>query len=1006
MNLASNRSLPSDSPSSAQNGLARLTARTPHQASNARVTIDLTGRVTLEALHSCLLDEFTRSPRLNAGLDFVDGEPSFVGVRGELLRFEVHPAERGTPESAERASLHQIFDLRHGPVVAASVEVSAGNVTRLTLVAPQLVLSERALLRSAGRCLHAVGLLPLAPAEPSHESALPDRSVDDALRETAPLLEVAALHARPPVHPNTKGRASVSLDAAFGDAVVALADRSELSPADVLFAGAAIVLARYAARPQFAVSVARDNDGIAEPCPVPVAYRGEQTLGEFARQLRETRLARQAPDAASYQALVSEQGDESPAYNSIFQVSFEAYDLRATPHFSATLTRQTERLDLELFATLRDFGVELSAVYADGILDAALVQRLLHSLAKLLSAACADPKQPASMLPLLAEDEYTALLSLNATGTSYDADDCVHHVFERQAEATPERLAYVCDGQRFSYRAMNELCNRLAHQLCALGVGPEVPVVTFVGRSHWLGVSSIAVMKSGGVYVPIDPAYPSDRIGYMLNVVSPQVIVTTRRERAALPASNARILVLDEDESLAASASSNLGPRARGRNTAYILFTSGTTGRPKAIQMSHRAFRNMPVAHRSRGLLDPENRVLQFASVAFAVCLGGSFMAWSCGGALFQVNDAESVPGSALFELLVSERINMVSWPVSLLASLPDLELPDLKTVISTAEPCTDAVATRWCAGRRFINMYGSSEVAMGSTLFEWIPGASVSLGRPFPNNEIYVVDEELNPVPSGVVGEICIAGSALANGYLHRPDATAEKFMPDPFSSRPGARLYRTGDLGRYLPNGEIQYVGRNDFQVSVRGFRIEMVEVEKALLTVPQVLAAAVAVRPDPFGRDRLIGYVVNRAGHSLDRGALRRSLARTLPDYMIPSLFVGLSSLPLTPNRKLDRSRLPEPDLAAQLEEGYEPPDNAIELTVAEIWARALKVERIGRNHSFFQIGGHSLLAAIVVSEVKARLGVELPLRVLIENDTIRGFANEITRVHALNAAGGAS
>jgi len=281
----------------------------------------------------------------------------------------------------------------------------------------------------------------------------------------------------------------------------------------------------------------------------------------------------------------------------------------------------------------------------------------------------------------------------------------------------------------------------------------------------------------------------------------------------------------------------------------------------------------------------------------------------------------------------------------------------------------------------------------MGSTLFEWTDGASVSLGRPFPNNEIYVVDEALRPVPMGVIGEIAIAGSALANGYLHRPDATAEKFTPNPFSTEPGTRLYRTGDLGRYLANGEIQYVGRRDFQVSVRGFRIEMIEVERALALLSDVEAAAVSVRPDPFGRDRLVGYVVMQPERRLDRSALRRGLARTLPDYMIPSLLVELDRLPLTPNRKLDRLRLPEPDLAAQLEEGYAAPDGELECAVADMWAKALKVERIGRNHGFFQIGGHSLLAAMVISEVRSRFGVELPLRVLIENDTIASFAREI-------------
>jgi acyl-CoA synthetase (AMP-forming)/AMP-acid ligase II len=304
-------------------------------------------------------------------------------------------------------------------------------------------------------------------------------------------------------------------------------------------------------------------------------------------------------------------------------------------------------------------------------------------------------------------------------------------------------------------------------------------------------------------------------------------------------------------------------------------------------------------------------------------------------------------------------------------------------------------VATRWSKGRRFINMYGSSEVAMGSTLFDWHDGATVTLGTPFPNTQMYVLDEELEPVPVGVVGEICTAGKTLANGYLHRSDSTAEKFIPNPFAGNLSDRIYRTGDLGRYLPSGDIQYAGRRDFQVSVRGFRVEVMEIERALLAQEGIAAAAVSVRPDPFGRDRLVGYVVPGSGHAQDRAALRKSLARTLPDYMIPSLFVALDALPLTPNRKLDRLRLPEPDVAAQLEDGYEAPVGTTEQSLAEIWARVLRVERVGRAHGFFHIGGHSLLAAMVLTEVRERFGANLPLRVLIENDTIRAFAAEIDR-----------
>lgn len=978
------------------------TSRRLQQASNVVVAVRLTAPVAPGTLEAALAQELAQHKALRSKLAVVDGRLVAGGVRRQIVAFEAIEPRSRTAVDLDCELATGMFDLAEGPVVYVRAQLVSGHIERLTVAAPQVLINDRALLDCIALALRRCGFPSAAPEQLGIQPATaPETDVTEALRHCAPLVDVGALRARPALHPEAKAWVTRELAPELAQELKQLAHELNLEAEDVLFAAAAVLICRYSGRASFALGSLTGDADVSVPVPIPVEVDGVPDFASLARTLASMRAACRA--GTPYEALVRELAQESTAYNPIFQVLFAFHDLEPAQRALAVtgIVRATERLDLELTAVAHDAGLRLTAMFSHEVVDRGMATRMLVSYERVLRAVARAPQQAIATLSLLTEPEYETLLRLNDTAEPYDDDDCIHSVFERQVASTPDRVAYVFEARSFTYSQFNEACNRVAHRLRELGVAPEVPVALFVGRCEWMGIGALAIMKSGGVYVPLDPAYPSDRIGYMLSSVSPGVVLTTRKDGALLPPTSARVLVLDDDAELARMPPTNPAPTATGSNTAYVLFTSGTTGKPKAIQMPHRAFRNMPLAHASRGLLHPDNRVLQFASVAFAVSLGGSFMAWLSGGALYQVNDAQSVPGNALFELLRSQRINMVSWPVSLLASLPDIDLPDLQTVISTAEPCTDAVARRWCKGRRFINMYGSSEVAMGSTLFEWREGAMVTLGTPFPNTEIYVVDEELNPVPVGVVGEICIGGRALANGYLHRPDATADKFLPNPFSSTPGKRLYRTGDLGRYLPSGEIQYVGRRDFQVSIRGFRIEVMEVERALSAVDGVEAAAVSVRPDPFGRDRLVAYVVGCAGQPFDRAATREALARTLPDYMIPSLFVTLEALPLTPNRKLDRLRLPEPDLAAQLEDGYEEPVGPTERALAEIWAKALNVERVGRSHGFFHIGGHSLLAAIVITHVKTRLDIDVPLRVLIEHDTIRAFAAELERLSATNA-----
>jgi len=563
-------------------------------------------------------------------------------------------------------------------------------------------------------------------------------------------------------------------------------------------------------------------------------------------------------------------------------------------------------------------------------------------------------------------------------------------LFEAQAERTPGALALACGDARLSYAELNERATQLARYLVTLGAGPERLVAVVMDKSAEVFVAWLAVAKSGAAFLPVDPEYPAERIGFMLADARPDLIVTTKAAASSwLPATAGEgPLVVMLDDPVVSGTLATVEPgdqeprRASPAHPAYVIYTSGSTGRPKGTVMTHLGLASLAGSMASAFGIGPESRVLQLASLSFDAAVMEMLMAWPAGAALVVPEPGPGpLAGEMLAETLDELAVTHALIIPSVLASVPAGRVRGFGCLIVGGEACPGRLVAEWSPGRRMFNAYGPTEITIAATLSGPLTGSGAPpIGRPVWNTRAYLLDDELRMVPPGTAGELYIAGAGLARGYLRRPGLTAERFVACPFGE-PGERMYRTGDLGRWS-TGDLEYLGRADDQVKVRGFRIELGEIEAVLAGLPGVGQAAAAVR-----EDRLAGYVVPAAGAELDPAALRTAAARVLPGYMVPSAVVVLDALPLTPAGKLDRRALPAPEYAATTSRA---PATAAERALCEIFAQVLGLARVGAEDSFFELGGHSLLATRLVSRVRVVLGAELPMRAVFEHPTPAALA----------------
>ena len=726
---------------------------------------------------------------------------------------------------------------------------------------------------------------------------------------------------------------------------------------------------------------------------------------------------------------------------------------------------KSAKQDLEFHLWQDLESLKAQVVYSTDLFDDTTITRMLGHFQTLLESIVANPQQRLSDLAILTEKELSQLLiefNLNQSkirlgkfalsGNTHSAlappsnfpqnpksqiNKCFHQLFESLVEQTPDAIAVVFEDKHLTYRELNIQANQLAHHLQQMGVVPDFLVGICLERSIEMIVGLLGILKAGGAYLPLDPTYPQERLSFMLEDAKISILLThsswecnsnwgdilhdlaprfkgshprarvKRVEGSGVGCSDLCVVCIDKDwQTIAQHSQENPTSSVTSDNLAYAIYTSGSTGKPKAVLIEHRGLYNMAQAQIETFNLQPTNRILQFASLSFDASIFEIVMALRTGGTLYLANSESLLPGQALIKLL-QQGITHVTLTPAVLAVLPKAELPALQTIICAGESCSQEIVKRWLkSGRRFFNAYGPTEATVWSTVAEITEGSEKPLiGRPIANTQIYILDEHLQLVPIGTIGELYISGDGLARGYLNRPELTATRFLQEPLvgwascaSASLGGqdahptRLYKTGDLARYRPDGNIEFLGRIDNQVKIRGFRIELQEIETVLSQHQCVQEAVVIAQENVSGDQRLIAYIVPYQKQAPTTIELREFLKEKLPDYMVPGTFVVLDSLPLTPNGKVDRCALIATDTSTSrsIDKTFVTPRTPTESTLAKIWAEVLNLEHVGINDNFFDLGGNSLLAVRLLEQIHKQFERELPLSTLFLRPTIESLA----------------
>jgi amino acid adenylation domain-containing protein len=736
---------------------------------------------------------------------------------------------------------------------------------------------------------------------------------------------------------------------------------------------------------------------------------------ELLQQIRETTIkAYEHQDVPFAKVVETLQPQRSISHTPLFQVMF---DLQNTPIVELKLPGVTfselnpentiAKFDLILSMSEVPLGLNCEWKYNTDLFDGSTIERMASHFESLLSAIVENPQQGVSEVPFLSGAErHQLLVEWNDTEQDYPQDKSVHELFEEQVEKTPEAIAIVFEEQRLTYGQLNLHANQLAHHLQSLGVKPEVFVGICVERSLEMLVGLLGILKAGGTYVPLDPSYPEERLASLMSDAPISVLLTKEKWVNRLPENKTRVVCIDLDwRVIAQESDANPVSGVKSSNLAYVIYTSGSTGHPKGVMIEHNSVINL-----AQGLQQTvygtyeagQLRVSMNGPLTFDTSVKQIIQLLQ-GHILEIIPEALRSDGAALLAYLQNRHVDVFDCTPSQLGLLISAGLLDSPTapryVLVGGEPIHQSTWQQLATAKNihFYNLYGPTECTVDATVFD-LRASTVNpvIGRPSANTQIYILSAEGQPTPIGVPGELHIGGTGLARGYLNRPDLTAEKFIPHLFSHEPGARLYKTGDLARYLPDGNIEFLGRIDHQVKIRGFRIELGEIEAVLSIHPRVQQSMVIATEDPTGNKRLVAYVVVIEEEKLSTQQLREFLQQQLPAYMVPSTFVILDTLPLTPNGKVDRKALTQPDLSSMSSTDFVSPRTHTEEVLAEIWEKVLKLEKISVHDNFFDLGGHSLLATQVSSRISEAFQVKLPLKYLFEASTLASLAAKIDNI----------
>ena len=855
----------------------------------------------------------------------------------------------------------------------------------------------------------------------------------DRLTGDLPLLNLPTDRPRPPVQTFQGATKTLKLGRTLSQALKDLSEKRGATTYMTLLAAFKVLLRRYTGQDDIIVgtpTAGRTQPGLdnvvgyfVNPVPLRSDLSGNPGFADFLAQVKETVLGALAHQDYPFNLMVEKLAPErSAAYTPIFQVMFVLQrahrlheeglsqfaldaeglemDLAGMPLTSIRIEEQKTPMDLTML--MAETGDELAAsiTYNTNLFEERTITRMLRHFQMLLHGIVDEPATPISHLRMLTDSEQrTLVLDWNHT-QSPAPQRYFHQLVETFASRRPRATALTFEDQVLSYQELNERANQLAHYLRDLGVGPDTPVGIMLPRSPEMIIALLGVLKAGGAYLPIDPTYPPERIRYMIEDSGVKIVISDQAAGDEPMPGLASSLVLHlAEEAIASKPTSNPDVSLSPDNLAYVIYTSGSTGRPKGVLLHHRGLVNFISGQRKAYGGDVRINVLQFASFSFDAATSEIVWALANGGSLHLAERTILLSEKKLAELIRRRQVNAAILPPTILKDYnPDL-FPTLHTVVSAGEACTWDIVERWLPGGRiFLNGYGPTETTIGPTSYRVrniLSTSTVPVGRPLDNVRVYLLDEFLQPVPVGVPGEIYIGGPGVARGYLDRPDITAERFLPDLFALEAGSRMYRTGDLARWLPDGNIEYLGRVDFQVKIRGFRVELGEIDNLLLRHPAVENAITVALTDAPGGPRLVAYVVPKIGESLTAGELRAFVEKDLPDYMVPSYFMIMEELPLSPNGKVDRKRLPVPSAdRPELATDYAPPRNETERQIAAIWQEVLGIDRVGIHDNFFELGGHSLLLAKVNDKLEATFHQSFNMVDLFRYPTIAYLAEHLS------------
>ena len=1017
-------------------------------AYNIPAALQLMGELDVPVLELTLNEIARRHEILRTGFVAVDGYPmQIVSPSAKLTVNVVGLAE--LPEEARQRELRSLiaaeakrpFDLVQGPLLRTTLIV-LGEKHYVVLFTMHHIISDAwstGVFVSELTTLYGAFIngerasLPELPIQYADYAQWQRESLDgeehqaqiaywkEQLRGCASELQLPTDHPRPKIQTTNGGREFLFMPPPLSEKLKALSRRETATLFMTLLAAFKTLLFRYSGQEDISTGTPISNRNRLEvegligffvnTLVLRTSLSGNPTFRELLKRVKEVSLGAYAHQETPLERLVEElQTERNLSHSPLFQVMFDLQNVPAgqleLPGLGLSFletSSDTEQFDLSLSMSDTSQGLRASLGYNRDLFDRATITRMLNHYQMLLEAIAANPDARIADLPMMTEAErHQVVATWNETRSAYDPDRCIHKLFEAQAARTPNNIAVVDNEQSLTYGELNRRANQLARYLKRIGAGPDQRIGICIERSLNMVVALLGVIKAGAAYVPLDPYYPRKRLSFYLNDSQVSLLLTEEQFAEAIPQGHdVNVICVDTDrDHLTLEGGEDLETSVTPENLFCVIYTSGTTGQPKGVMLTHRGICNRLLWEQSRNPMTETDAVLQTSSLNFDISIWELLTPLLAGGRVVLARSWGYQDGAYLIDTISKQNITVISCVPSMLRVLLEQEgiekCSSLKRALSGGEAMPIDLQEEFFSRLQaeLHNSYGPTETSIDATFWACERDDihhTVPIGAPIANMQVYILDADFQPAPIGVPGHLHISGVGLARGYLNLPELTAEKFIADPFSPEPGMRMYRTGDKARFLVDGTIEFLGRLDEQVKLRGFRIELLEIETALAQQEAIREAVVILREDEPGDKSLVAYLVLADRQELNISNLRNQLREALPEYMVPSYFVQLDAIPRTLNGKIDKRALPPPGrFRPEIEEDFVCATTPLEMLITNIWAEALKLDRVGIHDNFFDLGGHSLLAVRVHNRLCKELETEIPLLRLFEYPTVQTLA----------------